>query len=376
MDLFTLADDPADLAYQTDLAAYCREVTVCRLSRRWSRARALPFLFRGGPLTLPYFYSGELHAHVRRALQERTYDRIFVYSSAMAQYLDSAHGIPIITDLVDVDSDKWTQYAAFTSFPWSAVYRREGRCLRDYERSVCARSWQVVVTTEREGALARQLVEPGRVHVISNGVDTDYFCPGIGAPDPDVPTVTFTGDMSYFPNETAVTFFAREVLPIIRQSVPSTRFLIVGRNPGKKVRQLQECGGIEVTGFVPDVRVYLAKTHVSVAPFLIAAGIQNKILESIASGLPVVATSRAVQGLAPEIADLVETADAPAEMAARVVSILRDPKLARKRGLEGRNRVAVLYHWEHWLGKLLELIESPISNEKPHGTSTAKVHTP
>ena len=120
-----------------------------------------------------------------------------------------------------------------------------------------------------------------------------------------VPTVIFTGDMSYFPNQEAVIFFAREVLPLIRRSVEGARFLIVGRNPGKKVTGIAEIDGVEVTGFVPDVRTYLAKAHVAVAPFSIAAGIQNKILEAMAYGLPVVATSRTRQGLSPEVADLV-----------------------------------------------------------------------
>lgn len=357
VDLFTLADDPSDLAYQTPLAPYCRRIVVARLSQAWSKMRALPYLFRREPLTLPYFYSGSLNSHVRRALEERAYDRIFVYCSAMAQYIDWTNGIPMIVDLVDVDSDKWTQYAEYTRFPWSAVYRREGRCLRAYERSVCAQSARVLVSTEREATLARQLVKDNRVHVISNGVDTQYFSPAAGRPDPAVPTVTFLGDMSYFPNQTAVTFFAREVLPIVRQAVPATRFLIVGRKPGKNVRQLEELGGIEVTGFVPDVRVYLAQSHVSVAPFSIAAGIQNKILESMASGVPVVATSRTVRGLSRDVAELVETADEPAAMAARVVAFLRDPAQARNRGLEGRNRVAASYSWEHCLEKLLELVE-------------------
>jgi sugar transferase (PEP-CTERM/EpsH1 system associated) len=360
VDLFTLADDPSDLAYQKALAPYCRRVVVSHLSHAWSHARALPFVFRKRPLTLPYFYSESLDGQVRRAIEERVYDRIFVYCSAMAQYVDPVNEIPMITDLVDVDSDKWTQYAGLTPFPWSAVYRREGRRLREYERSVCARSWHVLVSTEREAGLARQLTEDSRVHVISNGVDTEYFSSGECRPDPKVPTVTFTGDMSYFPNEAAVTFFAREVLPIIRQSVPASRFLIVGRKPGKKVRRLEKCGGIEVTGLVPDVREYLAQTHVSVAPFTIATGIQNKILESMASGLPVVATSRAVRGLSREVAELVDTADEPAAIAAAVAALLSDPELAHKRGLEGRNSVAAAYNWEHWLNKLMELVEGPV----------------
>ena len=165
--------------------------------------------------------------------------------------------------------------------------------------------------------------------------------------------------MSYFPNQEAVIFFAREVLPLIRRSVEGPRFLIVGRNPGKKVVELQEIDGVEVTGFVPDVRTYLAKAHVAVAPFTIAAGIQNKILEAMAYGLPVVATSRTRRGLSPEVADLVAMGDSAQELCAETVALLKDHQLAARRGIEGRQRVKAVYRWEVSLHHLLQLVENP-----------------
>ena len=114
----------------------------------------------------------------------------------------------------------------------SIVYRREGHCLREYERKVCERSSSIIVTTEREAALVRDIYDRANVHVITNGVDTTFFSPAAVQPEPGDPTIIFTGDMSYFPNEEAVVFFAQQVLPIVRRSVPGATFFIVGRNPG------------------------------------------------------------------------------------------------------------------------------------------------
>jgi sugar transferase (PEP-CTERM/EpsH1 system associated) len=363
VDVFTLADDAGDLAYQETLAGYCHKLTVARVHPKMARLRSLWFLPTQQPLTVPYFYSAGLQAEVQRALLRRSYDRIFVYCSAMAQYVESAGQIPMVTDLVDVDSDKWTQYATFTRFPFSAIYRREGRYLRGYERRVCARSSCVVVTTEREAALVRQISPATRVQVIPNGVDTRYFDPRVVPPDRTVPTVIFTGDMSYFPNQEAVNYFARKVLPLIRDSVPKARFLIVGRNPNRNVLRLQRMDGVEVTGFVADVRTYLAKAQVAVAPFAIAAGIQNKILEAMAYGLPVVATSRTAQGLSPKVAEMVDTGDTADEMASKIVLLLRDFDLARRKGVEGRRRVGEEYRWENSLDQLLQLLENPADRE-------------
>lgn len=359
VDLFTLADDPSDLEYTSTLAKYCDSAKVIFLNSNWGRLRSIPFLLSRKPLTIPYFYSPKLQNEVRQALGARSYDRIFVYCSAMAQYVRQVDGIPIITDLVDVDSDKWMQYANRTRFPISAVYRRESHSLREYERQICGRSSCVVVSTEREASLAREFARPELIRVISNGVDVDYFNMPTGALAKGVPTVTFTGDMSYFPNADAVVFFAEKVLPFVRAAIPDTRFLIVGRNPGSRVKALAKSGGVEVTGFVPDIRTYLSQTHVAVAPFLIAAGIQNKILEAMAAGLPVVATSCTARGLAPEVAEIVETADTPEEIASKVVNLLRENLFAQGKGVEGRRRVMASYSWRHSMEELLAIINNP-----------------
>lgn len=363
VDLFTLVDDRADLANRAALADYCHSTTAVHINTRAARMRALPFLFTRNPLTLPYFHSAELKVAVRRAVLKHSYDRIVVYCSAMAQYVDSTGDVPIITDFVDVDSDKWTQYSTSSRFPMSFVYRREGRRLAEYERSICGKSASVVVTTEREAQLVRRICSNANVHVISNGVDTGYFDQNAVKPDRTVPTVVFTGDMGYFPNEDAVVSFARNVLPVIRQHVPDTRFLVVGRNPSRKVRELEKEAGVHITGFVQDVRTYLAKAHVAVAPFSIAAGIQNKVLEAMSYGLPVTATTRATQGLSKEVASVIHIGDKPEELAMHVVRLLRDPEFAEKRGAEGRLRVTAAYNWDRSLLQFCDLINDPFRPE-------------
>lgn len=376
VDLFTLADDAGDLVHRPALLEYCHDVTVAPVFPKVARLRSIPYLFTRTPLTIPYFYSAQLQREVGKALASRSYDRIFIYCSAMTQYLEAAGSIPTVLDLVDVDSDKWMQYARFARFPMSAVYRREGHALRKYERKMSEKATCVLVSTEREAQLMREISIVANVHVVPNGVDTDYFNPTLAPPapapltqappTPKTPTVIFTGDMSYFPNEEAVTYFARKVLPIVRQSIMDARFLIVGRNPAREVLKLQQLEGVEVTGFVPDVRTHFARAQVAVAPFSIAAGIPNKILEAMAYGLPVVATLRATQGLSPRVADMVvHQGDTAEELAASLVVLLRDWSLAERTGLAGRRRVTEDYSWDQALGRLLQLLENPATLEGP-----------
>lgn len=363
VDVFTLADDPGDWTHRTELMQYCRELTVSRLHPRTARLKALPFLLTRMPMTLPYFYSAELASSVRNALRTRRYDRIFIYSSAMAQYVDSGCDVPMVMDFVDVDSDKWIQYAAASRFPFSALYRREGCRLRDYEREICEKALCVVVSTEREAGLLRQISNAAPIHAIPNGVDTAYFNSAAVPRARILPTMIFVGDMGYFPNQQAAIYFARNVLPCIRRSVPDARFLVVGRNPNSEVLRLRAIEGVEVTGFVPDVRTYLARAHVAVAPFLIAAGIQNKILEAMAYGVPVVGTSRAVQGLSSMVRDTVEQGDTPEELASKIVFLLGNSDAAAKKIAAARQAVVENYSWDFALQQLLELMEDRAGGE-------------
>lgn len=369
IDLFTLADCGKDLKEQEPLHQYCRHITVVALNPTWARLRTLPLIMTREPLSVRYFHSAELDRQIRQALVRRSYDRIFVFCSSMAQYIREVYDAPTLMDIVDVDSDKWMQYAAFKRFPLSAIYRREGRTLQKYEEALYSR-FPVLVTTEREAQLVRQASDNSTVHVIPNGVDTTYFDRG-QTPASQQPIITFVGDMAYFPNEEAVRFFALSVFPSIRNSIPGARFLIVGRDPNSNVQRLEEIEGVTVTGSVPDVRPYLAQAQVSVAPFSIATGIQNKILEAMAYGLPVVATPRAVQGLSKRVAEVVEIGRTSEELAARVVALLRNPQLALEKGVEGRQRVAAEHNWERSMGRILDLLEAPADTHLPQAEALA-----
>jgi len=367
VDLFTLVDDPADLAHREALDQVCRRVTIERIYPKLARIRSLPSVVTRTPLTLPYFYSAKLHRQISQAVATRGYDRVFVYCSAMAQYVDhtqqalggnTGSTAPMIVDLVDVDSNKWAQYADATHIPFSTVFRKEARDLRSYERRVCQTASCVIVSTEREAQLAREIAPGAAINVLSNGVDAAHFQPGSRQPA-GPPTIAFTGDMGYFPNQEGAIFFAREVLPLIHLQMPGVRFVVVGRRPDRRVEQLATLPHVQVTGSVPDVRPWLTQASVAVVPLRIAAGIQNKILEAMASGLPVVATSLARSGLTPAVAELVEAGDTPEALADKTLEFLRNPELATLRGVTGRRRVSAEYSWERTTEKLLRLLENP-----------------
>ena len=349
----TFVDDPEDEAHVDTLRALCSGLHVSRLRPSRARFSSLMGLLDGEALTLGYYRDAALQRWVRETVHRERIDVVVVFSSSMAQYAQGL-GLPMLVDFVDVDSSKWTEYAARHRWPMSWVYRREGEQLLAYERAVAARSARSFFVTENEAALFRSLApESARTcEAMCNGVDADYFAPDSSCSSPyeaaELPVV-FTGAMDYWPNIDAVTWFAAEMLPRLRARWPALRFHIVGRNPTPAVLALS-AEAVNVTGTVPDVRPYLQHAAVVVAPMRIARGIQNKILEAMAMGRPVVAARQCAEAImARRGTELIDAADAD-DFVREIDALLCAPARAAAMGEAGRRRVQHDYGWGAHLG--------------------------
>lgn len=356
-------DDAADAAHVPALGEWCAEVHALPLSPGRARLASLRGLLTGEPLTLPYYRDPQMAAWVRGHLRAGV-DCIVVFSSAMAQYLsaDDHAQRRVLVDFVDVDSDKWRQYAPGCRFPMNLLYRREAERLLAFEREVAARADAAVFVSEEEAALFRRLAPEAaaRIYGIDNGVDTDYFSPERSYPNPYAEGerhLVFTGAMDYRANVDAVCWFADQVFPRIVARVPEARFTIVGARPAPAVQHLGRQAGVTVTGTVPDVRPWQAHAALAVAPLRIARGVQNKVLEAMAMGLPVVATPQAIDGLRAGVDITGQVSEKPDELADRTVRLLSDPAGARRLGEAGRRHVIAAYDWASHMERFVDLIE-------------------
>ena len=362
LHLGAFVDDPADFAHAPALRELCEECHLVRLRPALATARSLVGLASGEALTLPYYRSASMSRWVKQVLRATPVDGVLVFSSAMAQYVMSATGVPRVADLVDVDSDKWQQYAATRSWPYSAVYRRESRALLRYEREIARQFDATVFVSAAEAGLFRQLAPEAadKVWHVNNGVDADYFSPERTYEYPygdGERVLVFTGAMDYWPNVDAVVEFARGVFPAIRRGFPAARFYIVGARPTPEVRKLAELPGVSVTGAVPDMRPYLAHAQLAVAPLRVARGVQNKVLEAMAMAKPVVASPQAAEGIeARRGLELLVAGDA-AEFVRQATQLLEHGDAAAIGGA-ARARVLASYGWESSLSRFEQLLAS------------------
>lgn len=339
VDLFCFCDDKNDRAYIDELHCYCREWYVESIGRFRGASSALCGLLRGEPLSTTYFFSRTMAHRISGALRSRTYDLVLVFSSSMAQYVEDWRDLPKLLDLVDVDSDKWAQYSSSTRGPLSWLWRLESRRLQNYESALVSLFNETLVCTAAEAQLLRLKASVGKISVLQNWLDVEYYDPASIPISNELrclqPYIVFTGTMSYLPNVDAVQFFCREVLPGIRSWMPDVRFVIAGRNPTREVLRLGSDPSVHVTGTVSDMRPYLRGAAVAVAPMRIARGVQTKILEALAIGIPVVVSSSAARALPAELGHLLLIEDKPEGLVTRIVACLRGSQhsLTSRRGI-------------------------------------------
>jgi len=362
LDLATLVDDHKDLQFLSRLEKICEKVAVFPLNPFFSRLRALCSLFSYWPLSVRYFYSPSLDNIVKYWLSVKRYSLIFCFSSQTAQYLP-LNDIPFFMDFVDVDSEKWFQYSRRTKNPILKIfYRMEGIRLRRFEISVAKKARACIFSAQREANLfCRFFSDVNRVYTITNGVDFNYFSPfrHYSSPYPkNCFIILFSGAMDYYANIDGVLWFVKNVFPYVKSAIANVKFYIVGRNPSSKIKKLSDDPDIEVTGFVEDIRPFYAHAHICVAPLLVARGIQNKILEAMAMGKPVVCTPQAFEGIdaSPDIDILV--AKNSQDFATKILSLLENPLKSKNIGEQARKTVEIKYSWERNLSSILDLINA------------------
>lgn len=353
--LGAFVDDLDDWRHAPVLERICADVKLQRIEPKSRKLRSLTGLLTGEALSLPYYRDDELAAWVDAKLAAGI-DAIVVYSSTMAQFVMQPDATRRIMDFVDIDSDKWLQYAETKTWPMSWIYRRESRCLLDWERKVAQRFDASLFVSDNEATDFRKLAPESadKIGYFNNGVDAEYFSPEVeySMPHPaGTRALVFTGAMDYWPNIDAVTWFAREVLPLVRQQFPDTVFYIVGSNPSPEVRAL-ESEAVIVTGRVEDVRPYLAHAAAVVAPLRIARGIQNKVLEAMAMAKTIVSSPQALEGIAARLDTEILRADTPTTFAAAVGQVLQGFDC----GQAARSRVVNDYSWAASLSRVDSLL--------------------
>jgi sugar transferase (PEP-CTERM/EpsH1 system associated) len=360
-------DDPNDFDYLEHVKSLVEgRCKILPLPRYVQRMRMVSALANGRPLSTASFYDKSLQEWINQLITDGGVDRAVLFGSAMAPYLLGPCRLAknrVVLDMVDIDSDKWRQYAHNSSGPLKFVYARESRTLFDLEREAVDSFGASLFVSDFETRTWQKLCPNGseRVFTSRNGVDIEYFSPDRTFLTPyhkgELPIV-MTGRMDYRPNTQGAAWFASKVLPIVRKTVPSARFYIVGAEPPASLKALAN-SDVVVTGSVDDIRPYIAHASVAVAPLHMARGVQNKVLEAMAMGKIVVATTPATRALDVTPGRELYVANEPQEFAAAVITAMRTD--GSFLGNSAKVHIADNYNWKKNLAIIDQLLDRPAS---------------
>ncbi len=358
LHLVSLADEVPPVDTLRTLRSHCESVTIVPQGRDgWLRAAGM--FACGRTVTEGLFCSPRLTAEVRKLACSVNFTAALASSSGVAQYLQlpELRETRVWVDLIDVDSQKWLDYAGASGPLMAQVYRREGQRLRRLESRLARTCDRLTVVSAAEVAVFRQFCSAGEVSAVTNGVDLDYFARPVAAEE--LPRCVFVGVLNYKPNVDGVLWFARNIWPQLSARHPDAAFHVVGRDPAPEILELAQVPGIRVIGPVADVRDELWSAAVVVTPLLIARGVQNKVLEAFAASRAVVSTRPPLTGLGVTDNEQAVLAETPAEWVDAIDSLLQDPRGRSRLGRAARDWVADHHRWDVCLSEFDQLLEGP-----------------
>lgn len=356
----SLARSPEEAEEGRGIAPYCAGFEMGSVKEWVQVARMIVRLPVLTPSSMGYFYSPELAEHVRHLLGSKKWDLIFVHCSSVAQYVEHVTDVPKILDFGDMDSQKWFEYANYKPFPLSLGYRLEGAKMLAAEKRLACQFDLCTATTRAEWETLNSYETGVDTDWFPNGVDADFFCPV--DEQYDVDTISFIGRMDYYPNQECMARFCEQTWPLLKSRRPTMKLLIVGADPSPAMRQLGDLPGVTVTGSVPDVRPFIRGSALMVAPLNIARGTQNKILEAMAMGVPVVTSTIAAGGVDAESVTHFLVADTPQAYADAIMQIVNSPAERNRLAVAGRQRMLSHHAWPRSMVRLEGIIDRGIVN--------------
>jgi sugar transferase (PEP-CTERM/EpsH1 system associated) len=362
MSLVTFLDSEKNPAWFEKVEPYCQRLEVVPLRRWRAYKNCLLGLPGSTPLQVNYFTDPIMKKTVDKVVNETQPDLLYAYHMRVGPYIEPYRDRVRILAIQNSLTLNYRRLAKYAPNWWlKSFYTIEYNKLRKSEANLARKFDQALVISEHDLQAMKPDPPLDNVFINPHGVDYSYYSPDSNV-EKEPNTIILTGGMSYPPNADAAMYFYNEILPIVRQQIPDVRWKIVGMNPPSEIRNLDEDPFVQVTGRVPDMRPYMSSTWVGIAPIRIAAGLQNKVLEGMSMGMPMVITSAANEGIKASHGKNVMIADNAQDYADQIVHLLKSPERCSELGAAAREFIIQEWSWEKHFYDLEQLFHGLVEN--------------
>jgi polysaccharide biosynthesis protein PslH len=349
-----LSDKTIAQPHLDEVRQFCKSLHVFRMNKALIYWNTVKQVFTDKPYQVGYFYQKSIQKKINALIREIQPDHIYCQLIRTAEYVKNIQHIKKTIDYMDALGKGMFRRAEMAGGIRRSLFRIEGKRLSEYENRIFDYFNHHTIISEQDRNYISH-INNQRIVIIENGISDHFF--SYDKPVEKKYDLVFTGNLSYAPNVACAEFIVNQVLPVLRQTKPKTTVLISGADPHPRITQLAG-PGVTVSGWVEDIRDSYAAGKIFVAPLFIGTGLQNKLLEAMAMGIPCVTTDLARNAFGTTGAEIMLTAESAAGFAKKINALLDQPELSQRLSTDAKNYVRESFSWEHSVKKLRDLFES------------------
>jgi sugar transferase (PEP-CTERM/EpsH1 system associated) len=344
-------------AARKELMKICSELSIIPLKKKNIYLNLILNLLSDNPFQVAYFFQRNAAVKINKLINAFKPDHIYTQLIRTSEYVKNRHDIPKTIDYMDTLSIGMDRRAASATLFTKPIIASEARRLIRYENLIFEYFENHTIISKQDRDLLWHQHRK-KIEIIPNGIDTKFFHPENKEKEFDI---LFTGNMSYIPNVDSVEYLIEEILPIIKKELPDVKVLIAGASPVKKIINMAS-ESVTVTGWLEDIREAYWKSKVFVAPLRLGSGLQNKLLEAMATQKPCVTSPLANNALGAIDNKSILVAGNAKEFADKIIYLLKNQSKAENIGVNGYNYVIKNFNWKGTTEKLEALMLKSSNN--------------
>lgn len=342
--LFSFIRRDSEKKYLGQLEKFCFKVIIYKRRSAWSPINVFLSALTYYPFLVCLYHPSGMQKLIKEELKEG-YDLIHAETFYVMPNLPKT-SLPILLVEQTIEYLVYQNFVDnFKFWPFKPFLYFDVKKIKFWEKYYWRKATRLAAMSEEDKALINKSLKNGQVDIVANGVDKDFFGK-VKREEPKAPTVLFVGNFKWLPNKDAAFYLAKEIWPLILKAVPRARLLIIGRNPTPKIRELEKIKGVEVQGDVPDIRDAFASASVLLAPIRNGRGTKYKVLEAMATGVPVVTTPLGIEGIKAKDEREVLVAETTKNLAGKTVSLLKNKDLVKKLSSSAKKLINNKYNWQ------------------------------